>query len=128
MIQKTKEWVYYIYCMWGRESLEDSDCEKDHGILIQNKFSCGRHFRENFIAVYALLANIRLALRSWLEMYLQKIHFFMRPKLEYGVSLSNPCLENHVQRLEWVQKCLTTMVPELVSLGNEERLKILQFL
>lgn len=43
------------------ESFEDSDFDKDPGILIPSSLSSARHTGKNGRAVYALLANRRVA-------------------------------------------------------------------
>lgn len=86
-----------------------------------------RHTGENVRAVYALLVNIGAASRFMIGYVVMKIYTtYVRPKLEYSISLWNPYLKKHIDNLERVkEKCTTRMEPDLAGVGYEEWLKIL---
>ena len=104
--------------------LENSDGERDLGVVIMPDLSPEKHIAAVVRSAYALLANIRVAFK-YLDKETFKIIYltYVRPKLEYAAPLWNPHLKKHITKLEKVQKHATKMVPELRELSYTERLR-----
>ena len=56
------------------------------------------------------------------ESFLILYKSYIRPQLEYCVSIWNPYLARNIDKLEWIQQRATKLVPELAQLPYEVRL------
>ena len=62
------------------------------------------------------------------ESFLILYKTYVRPHLEYCVSIWNPFLVQNIDKLEWIQQRATELVPELAQLPYETRLQHLDLL
>lgn len=65
------QWNYSV----GGENLEESDCLKNFGILIEYALLFDRHTERNVGGVYALLVNIRIAFKFMKEDVLKEVYY-----------------------------------------------------
>ncbi len=111
----------------GRISLEESNLERDLGVLIDNNLAFDEH-----IAQAIKKANGKLALikRTFVNldrtMLVQLYTGMVRPLLEYGNVVWSPHLQKHIKALEAVQHRATRLIPGLATLSYEDRLSLLQ--
>lgn len=104
--------------------LEESDREKDLGIIVANNLKSSSH-----VAMVAAKANSRLGIikRNFsvldktilLPLYLSLV----RPILDYGAQAWSPYLAKDIQALERVQRRATKLVPGIAQLPYDERCK-----
>ena len=116
---KRPDWDYLL----GSNTLQESNKEKDLGVIINNKLSPEDHINDKVRNTYKLLANMRVACAYIDEEMVKKIiTSFIRPTLEYAAVVWNPHLKKHVKKIEKVQRAATRWVPSLRDLNYEERL------
>ena len=117
------DWEYKI----GNEILQESEKEKDLGVIINSRLTPEEHIQEKVRNMHNLLANMRVAFTYIDEEMVKKIiTTFIRPTLEYAVVVWNPHWIKHTEKLEKVQRAATRWVPSLRELSYEERLKKLK--
>ncbi len=108
----------------GTVTLEETTCEKDLGILVDNALSFDKHICEAVKKANKKLAMIR---RTFVhldrKMLVQLYTSLVRPLLEYGNVIWSPHLQNHIKQLEGVQHRATKMLSSLANLPYEERLR-----
>ncbi len=102
-------------------TLQETTCEKDLGILVDNSLSFDKHICEAIKKANKKLAMIR---RTFVyldkKMLVQLYTSLVRPIIEYGnVILWSPHLQYHVNQLEGVQHRATRMLSSLAK--TEER-------
>ena len=116
---KMPDWDYLL----GSNTLQESNKEKDLGVIINNKLSPEDHINDKVRNTYNLLANMRMAFAYIDEEMVKKIiTSFIRPTLEYAAVVWNPHLKKHVKKIEKVQRAATIWAPSLRDLNYEERL------
>ncbi len=78
--EKRPDWEYKL----GNDRLQESEKEKDLGVIINNRLSPEDHIQEKVRNVHNLLANMRIAFTYIDEEMVKKIiTSFIRPTLEY---------------------------------------------
>ena len=83
-------WKYTL----GNDKLQESEKEKDLGVIINNRLSPEEHIQEKVRNMHNLLANMRVAFTYIDEDMLKKIiTSFIRPTLEYAAVVWNPPLK-----------------------------------
>ena len=111
----------------GLEPMEESESEKDIGVVIDNKLKFEDHIIEKVNKANSILGVISRTFE-----YLEKENFVMlykslvRPHLEYANQVWAPYRKKHIDMIENVQKRATRLVPGLKDLPYQERLKILK--
>ncbi len=114
------------YSMMSNSSavtLEETTCEKDLGILVDNTLSFDQHICEAVKKANKKLAMIR---RTFVyldkKMLVQLYTSLVRPILEYGNVIWSPHLQSHIQQLEGVQHRATKMLASLANMPYTQRL------
>lgn len=106
------------------ETIDKSSCEKDLGIMInsdckwkhQVDYACSKANR-----VIGMLTRTFSYLNVQMVQQLYKV--FVRPHLEYAVSVWCPYLVQDIKAIERVQHRMTRLLPELRDLPYENRLQ-----
>ena len=103
--------------------LSETLLERDLGVLISNDLKWEKQVKVAAARANRVLAQIKLAFTN-LDVKSAKILYtsFVRPHLEYGISVWNPYFEKDINVLEKVQE-RATKIPCLSKLGYSERLK-----
>ena len=107
-----------------RVPLEETNCEKDLGILISDDLRWKNHI--NSIAAKAnRVLGMLLKTFTSRDMNLWKLLYvsLVRPHLEFASTVWNPYLVGDIETLEKVQRRATRISPEMRSLEYEDRLK-----
>ena len=118
-----------MYKMGEGVVLKRVDKEKDLGVIIQDNGQFEAHIDKMFGETYNLLRNIGLAFHYMDKDMMKKlISTIIRPRLEYAGVVWSPYKKKHVKKLERLQRMATKMVPELVEMTYEERLRELNLL
>ena len=97
--------------------------EKDLGVWITSKFNFTMYCDKASAKAMQSLGLIKrtfthLTKESFLILYKS----YIRPQLEYCVSIWNPYLARNIDKLERIQQRATKLVPELAQLPYEVRL------
>ncbi len=107
--------------------LEQSVCEKDLGVHVDQKMNFSTHVYQATAKANRLLGVIRRAYKFLDEETLLCLYKgLVRPSLEYGVIIWSPYLKKDQDAVEAVQRRATRLVPGLQELPYEERLRRLQ--
>ena len=111
------------YFMNTTNMLENIRCEKDLGVLTDNKLNFDLHFAEKIKKADSMLAIIK----KWLmKLNCQSlsvlIKTLLRPHLEYCNQAWRPHFQKHRSNLENAQRRATRLIPSLASLPYEQRL------
>ena len=111
----------------GGQTLQETECEKDLGILVDNTLSFDKHICEAIKKANKKLAMIR---RTFVyldkKMLVQLYTSLVRPILEYGNVIWSPHLQSHIKQLEGVQHRATKMLSCLADMPYEQRLEELK--
>ncbi|CAF1084193.1 unnamed protein product, partial [Brachionus calyciflorus] len=94
----------FNYCLNGKP-LVKTESERDLGILVSKDLKW--------------TSQINSSINSFCRLY----KTFVRPQLEYGVSVWRPNLKKDIHAMESVQRRATKLVQELKKLSYKERLK-----
>ena len=107
----------------GEQELEESQLEKDIGVMISNDLNVSHHVN---MVVSKANRMLGLILNTFtylnLELFRSLYCTFVRSQLELAVSAWNPYLAKDKEALELVQRRATKRAPGLSSLSYEERL------
>ena len=106
--------------------IQKSDCEKDLGVMIQSDLKWHNHVgyvcaRANRIIGMLRSTFVHLNARTVSQLY----KVFVRPHLEYAVSIWCPYHIGDIKQLDRVEHRMTRIMPSLRCLPYEERLQIL---
>ncbi len=119
--------VKQSYSMISKPSdvtLDETECEKDLGIMMDNTLSFDQHICEAVKKANKKLAMIR---RTFVyldkKMLVQLYTSLIRPILEYGNVIWSPHLQSHIKQLEAVQHRATKMLSSLANLPYTQRLR-----
>ena len=107
--------------------LEETTCEKDLGVNIDNKLSFSEHIDEKVNKANTIMGIVRRSFRHLdIDTFKTLYKAIVRPHLEYAVSVWNPHLRKHIRKIERVQRRATKQIPELKNLSYKERLTALK--
>ena len=122
-----KENVRHGYSMAsssGQVTLEQTTCEKDLGVLVDDKLSFDEHISQAVKKANSKLAMIRRTFTHMdKNMLVQLYTSLVRPILEYGNVIWSPHLQSHITQLEGVQHRATKMLSSIPHLTYPDRLK-----
>ncbi len=122
-----KENVRHGYSMAstsGQVTLEQTTCEKDLGVLIDDKLSFDEHISQAVKRANTKLAMIRRTFTHLdKNMLVQLYTSLVRPILEYGNVIWSAHLQSHINQLEGVQHRATKMLSTISHLSYPDRLK-----
>ena len=114
------EWHYF---MNTTKMLENVRCEKDLGVLIDQKLNFDLHIAEKTKKANSILAFIK---KCFMKLKCQSlsvlIKTLVRPHLEYFNQAWHPHFQKHRSNLENTQRRATRLIPSLASLPYEQRL------
>uniref|UniRef100_A0A803TYM4 Reverse transcriptase domain-containing protein n=1 Tax=Anolis carolinensis TaxID=28377 RepID=A0A803TYM4_ANOCA len=112
------------YRMGDDAWLDSSMCEKDLGVLVDNKLNMSLQCDAAAKKANGILACINRGIASRSREVMLPLYFaLVRPHLEYCVQFWAPQLKGDVDKLESVQSWATKMIKGLENKPYEERLK-----
>ena len=98
--------------------------EKDLGITFQHDMKFGIHINNVVNKANRLLGLVKRTFSYMDEnMFLTIYKSIIRPIIDYGDSVWNPCLKKHIQMIENITRRGTKLVPELRNISYTDRLK-----
>ncbi len=118
-----------IFSLWLRQYgntcvLEQVDKEKDLGVITDNTLSFEDQCEKSITNANRILFTIR---RTFMfideQTFLQLYKPLVRSTLEYGVEIWNPKLKRQINKIEAVQRRATRMIPAIMHLSYEDRLR-----
>ena len=105
-------------------SLEETTCEKDLGVLIDNKLTFKNHISTSAKKANSILGLIRRTFKHLDAHNLPQLYkTIVRPIIEYGNSVWWPVQKQERVELEKIQHGATKLIPELRNLKYEDRLR-----
>ena len=114
---------YYMNYERSNSKLSIVSSEKDLGVWITSKFNFTMHCdKASAKAMQSLGLIKRTFTHSTKESFLILYKSYIRPQLEYCVSIWNSYLARNIDKLERIQQRATKLVPELAQLRYEVRL------
>ncbi len=115
---------YTMVSTSGQVILEPTKCEKDLGVLIDDKLSFNGHISQAVKRANTKLAMIRRTFTHMdKKMLVQLYTSLVRPIVEYGNVIWSPHLQSHINKLEGVQHRATKMLSSISHLSYSDRLK-----
>ena len=107
-------------------TLEETDCERDLGVHVDPALKFTQHCNKAVSKANKLVGLLRRTF-DFIDKQILSYAFkgLIRPHLEYGNSVWSPLYKKDAILVENVQRRATKLVPELVNLSYEERLKAL---
>lgn len=133
-LNKDKCTVLYIgpnnphnsYYMNG-EPIQKATFHKDLGLLVTADLKWESHISKIGKKANSLIYLIKIAFKDLSkEMVLKLYKAYIRPKLEFAVSVWCPYFTKDIMRLEKIQRKVTRIPPELRNLSYPDRLSTLQ--
>jgi hypothetical protein len=110
----------------SRVQLEETECEKDLGIYVDNKLKFAKHVQESVNKANRVFGMIRSSFKYLDNATLVLLYKSMvRHHLEYGSPVWNMLTKGNERVLENVQRRVTRSLPWLKDLSYPERLKVL---
>ncbi|XP_069160621.1 uncharacterized protein B0403.1-like [Procambarus clarkii] len=108
------------YKLCGK-GLQNSNKERDLGMVLDSKLSPEEHIKNSVRGAYASLSSFKLAFNYMDGEVLKKLFMtFVRPKLEYAAVVWCPNLKKHINKLGTVQRHVTKWLLELKKKSYEE--------
>ena len=108
----------------GGSNLEETEEERDLGVLIDNKLDFGKHIRTIVGKANRVLGMIRVSFSCLnIPMMYNLYTSLVRPLLEYCVQVWSPYKRKYINLLEGVYRRATRMVPSLKNMNYNQRLK-----
>lgn len=118
----THEEDYYL----DGTKLEETACEKDLGVYVDNKLNFEEHIDQKIKKGNQIMGIIRRSFRHLNKRIFKKLFTSMvRPHIEYAAPTWNPHQKQDIRRLESVQRRGTKQVPDLKNMSYKERLQAL---
>ena len=111
----------------SRVALSRVQDEKDVGVTFDEDMTFRKDISPRANKANSIMGIIRRTY-TYLDPQSFKLLFksLVRPHLEYGAPIWNPCLKRDITELEKVQRRATRQVPQLKGLSYEDRLRKLQ--
>ena len=111
----------------GDTVLEETTCEKDLGVQIDNRLTFSDHINEKVNKANSIMGVVRRAFRHLDAKTFNLLYKgTVRPHLEYAVPIWNPHLKKDIKKIERVQRRATKQIPELKNMSYKERLNKLK--
>ena len=118
--------VNNVYTM-GNQNLNISQCEKDLGVLIDDKLKFDKHISAAVNKANKIMAVTRRTFDYMdSEIFCNIFKGLIRPHLEYGAPIWSPYTMKMKEMIENVQRRATKTVPGLSNLTYEDRLRKLK--
>ena len=119
---------YYLYDNDGNKiELEQSDGEKDIGVLVDETLSFNKHIQNQVNKANSIMGLIR---RPYTHLDEQSFKYsfqaLVRPHIEYAEAVWSPFKVGDIEKIENVQRRATKQVPTLKNMEYNERLKKLK--
>ena len=112
------------YSMGDGVVLRKVNREKDLGVIMQDDGQHESHIDRIFGETYNLIRNIGLAFHYMDKDMMKKlITTLIRPRLEYAGVVWSPHKKKHTSKIERLQRMATKLVPDLMEMTYEERLR-----
>ena len=110
-----------------KHSLNESNAEKDLGVIIDNKLNFSNHISQATGKANRTLGVLRrsfdhLSDKTFIQLYKSLV----RPMLEYGHSIWTPAKKNQQQEVETVQRRATKLIGRLKNKPYSQRLRELK--
>ena len=126
---KKKDKVNRTYLMGDGDNiveLENSDEERDLGILVDRTLSFNGHIEKAIAKANQILGLIKRTLVYFDRDTLKLLYCsLVRPHLEYANVVWHPQYKKHIKLLEGVQRRATRLLPMLAERPYQERLRLL---
>ena len=107
--------------------LEESGCEKDLGVHVDNELSFSQHIDIVVKKANRVMGLIRRSFRHLdRNIFLKLYKSLVRPHLEYGVQVWHPYLKSDIRKIESVQRRATKQLNDLREDDYATRLKLLK--
>ena len=105
--------------------LEESDCERDLGIMLTSNLKWGKQISNAAGRANSILGRIKNSF-SYFDVEMASLVYtvFVRPHLEFAVPVWSPYSECDIKKLESVQHRATRMVKGIKKMKYEQRLKV----
>jgi ribonuclease P/MRP protein subunit RPP40 len=114
------------YEMDGKE-MQVTESEKDLGVMVENTLKPTMQCQKAARKANAILGQISRSFHYRKKVTMTKLYkTFVRPHLEYAVTVWCPWLEKDIEELEKVQKRAVKMMSDVKGKTYEERLKELE--
>ena len=111
----------------GETTLEETTCEKDLGVNIDNRLTFSNHINAQVNKANSIMGIIRRSFRHLTaQTFTILFKSLVRPHLEYAAPVWNPHLKKEIKKIERVQRRATKQVPELKNMSYKERLQKLK--
>ena len=118
--------IKFDYVMEGH-ILDNSKCEKDLGVYIDDKLNFEEHIYEKIKKANKILAVIRKTFTKMnAQIFCQLFKGLVRPHLEYAQAVWSPQCKTLIRKVEDVQRRATKLIPGFYNLKYPERLKKLK--
>ena len=108
----------------GGSNLQETEEERDLGVIIDNKLDFGSHIRNIVSKANKVLGMIRVSFSCLnIPMMYNLYTALVRPLLEYCVQVWSPYKRKYIDLIEGVQRRATKMIPRLRKLKYSKRLE-----
>jgi hypothetical protein len=104
-------------------TIEESDCERDLGIMVDHKLSFDQHISTIVNKANRLLGQIKRSFVSRNRKVLMPIYKnIIRPMVEYGSTIWSPWKRKNIDFIEGVQRRFTKLIDKMKDHSYETRL------